>query len=215
LLTKNQPQISKLDRINYQEWSNIIEAYLATYDLWLLIGATGAVCIDHPISAAAGAPTADKVTAICQWDTADHRAQGYLRLHITEGAVHQIMATIGTTLTAHLIWDQVQTLYGQVLPAKVYSLFQQTRHWHLDASKHPQPQIDALDYLYKQLITQTVQITDFIKVMTLLSALPPHWEEIITTQVMQAGTITDITYDTAKVAINHHWDALSARKEEK
>jgi hypothetical protein len=82
-------------------------------------------------------------------------------------------------------------------------------------SKHPQPQINVLDYLYKQLITQTVQVTDFIKAMTLLSALPPHWEEIITAQVMQAGTITGIIYDVAKVAIYHHWDTLSARKEGK
>jgi hypothetical protein len=37
--------------------------------------------------------------------------------------------------------------------------------------------------------------------MTLLSALPPHWKEIITAQVMQASTITGITYDAAKVAI--------------
>jgi hypothetical protein len=88
--------------------------------------------------------------------------------------VHQIIATVGAALTAHLIWDQVWILYGQVLPAKVYSLFWQIRHWHLDASKHPQPQIDALNYLYEQLITQIVQVTDFIKVMTLLSALPPH-----------------------------------------
>jgi hypothetical protein len=42
-----------------------MEAYLATYNLWLLIGATGAVCIDHPIPAAAGAPITDKVAAIC------------------------------------------------------------------------------------------------------------------------------------------------------
>jgi hypothetical protein len=40
--------------------------------------------------------------------------------------------------------------------------------------------------------------------MTLLSALSSHWEEIITTQVMQIGTITDIIYDMAKVAINRH-----------
>jgi hypothetical protein len=51
--------------------------------------------------------------------------------------------------------------------------------------------------------------------MPLLSALPPHWEEIITAQVMQAGTITGITYDMVKVAINCHWDALSAKKEGK
>jgi hypothetical protein len=73
----------------------------------------------------------------------------------------------------------------------------------------------VLDYLYEQLISQIVQVTDFIKAMTLLSALPPHWEEIITAQVMQAGTITGITYNMAKVAINCHWDALSARKEGK
>jgi hypothetical protein len=84
------------------------------------------------------------------------------------------MAAVGTALTACLIWDQVWTLYGQVLPAKVYSLFWQTRHWHLDVSKHLQPQIDALNYLYEQLITQIVQVTNFIKAMTLLSALPPH-----------------------------------------
>jgi hypothetical protein len=103
LLTKNQPQILKLDEINYQEWSNIIEAYLATYDLWLLTGATGAACIDCPVPAAAGAPTTKETTAICQWNTVDHHTQGYLWLYITEGAVYRIMATVGTTLTACLI----------------------------------------------------------------------------------------------------------------
>jgi hypothetical protein len=72
-LIKNQPQIPKLDGINYQEWSNIMEAYLATYNLWLLIRATGAVCIDRPVPAAPGAPTANEAVAIHQWDTADHQ----------------------------------------------------------------------------------------------------------------------------------------------
>ena len=48
--------------------------------------------------------------------------------------------------------------------------------------------------------------------MTLLCALPPQWEESITTIVMQSGTITGITYDAAKTAILRHWDALNARK---
>jgi hypothetical protein len=66
LLTKNQPQIPKLNGINYQEWSNIMEAYLATYDLWLISGAIGPVHINHPVSAAAGAPTTKETAAICQ-----------------------------------------------------------------------------------------------------------------------------------------------------
>jgi hypothetical protein len=51
-----------------------MKAYLTTYNLWLLIEATGAVHIDHPVLAAAGAPTAKEAIAIRQWDTVDHRA---------------------------------------------------------------------------------------------------------------------------------------------
>ena len=57
-----------------------------------------------------------------------------------------------------------------------------------------------------------VNIANFIKAMTLLCALPPQWEESITTIVMQSGTMTGITYDAAKTAILRHWDALNARK---
>jgi hypothetical protein len=208
-----KPQIPKLDGINYQEWSSTMKSYLSTLDLWLITGETNVnTRADRPVPAAAGAPTADETRDMCAWDTADHRAQGFLTLNITEGAKHRIMTAVGQNPTARLIWEQALALYGQVSPAKVYALFRKTRQWHLDASKHPQPQLDALDYLYEQLTSQTVQITDFLRAMTLLSALPPPWEESITTIVMQSGTITGITYDAAKTAVSRHWDALSARK---
>ena len=143
-------------------------------DLWLITGETNVnTHTDRPIPAAVATPTADETRDMHAWDTADHRAQGFLTLNITEGAKHWIMAAVGQNPTARLIWEQALAFYGQVSPAKVYALFQQTRQWHLDASKHPQPQLDVLDYLYEQLTSQTVQITDFIHAMTLLSALPP------------------------------------------
>jgi hypothetical protein len=49
-----------------------MEVYLATYNLWLITGAIGPVCIDCPIPVAAGASTAEETAAIHQWDTVDH-----------------------------------------------------------------------------------------------------------------------------------------------
>ena len=91
-----------------------------------------------------------------------------------EPAKQCVETAVDTASIACLVWEQAEATYSAITPAKVYSLFRQTRQWHLNRSKHPQPQLDVLDYLYEQLTTQTVQITDFIKVMTLLCTLPPH-----------------------------------------
>jgi hypothetical protein len=82
---------------------------------------------DCPVPAQVAAPTADESRDMHAWDTADHRAQGFLTLNITEGAKHQIMTAVGQNPTICLIWEQALALYGQVSPAKVYALFQQTR----------------------------------------------------------------------------------------
>ena len=189
-----------------------MKSFLHSIDLWLLTGETGTARVDQPGYADPQNPTADETRAIQAWDTADSRSQGILYLHMTEPAKQRVEAGVGTASTACLVWQQAEAIYGAITPAKVYSLFRQTRQWHLDRSKHPQPQLDALDYLYKQLTTQMVNIANFIKAMMLLCMLPPQWEESITTIVMQSGTITGITYDAAKTAILRHWDALNARK---
>ena len=64
-----------------------------------------------------------------------------------EPAKQRVEARAGTAPTVHLVWEQAEAIYGAITPAKVYSVFRQTRQWHLDRSKHLQPQLDVLYYL--------------------------------------------------------------------
>ena len=109
-------------------------------------------------------------------------------------------------------WEQICIQYGAVSPAQVFDLYKQALNFCLDGSKHPGPQLDALETIYRELATNQVNVLDFLRAMHLLACLPPSWESTIIQMVMAGGQIPGVTWQLTRDTILRYWDADQAKK---
>ena len=163
-----------------------MQAYLASMDLWLITNGT----ITHP--ATAGEEQS-------QWDISNSRAIGMITLTLKDH-VHQRLFTIISAAVpaaadchASTWWTTLRTEYETISPTQVYDLLKSSLNSCIDGSKHPHPQLDVLENIHMDLMTNGVKLLDFFKSMMLLTHLPPTWETTIIQAVMAQGTVLGIT----------------------
>jgi hypothetical protein len=72
--------------------------------------------------------------------------------------------------------------------------------------------LDQLEHHYQALTTNTVNVPDFICVMTLLSTIPPQWETFVTPRLLQGQNITTVMYQAVKEAVLLQWDTQQVQK---
>src|SRR6267142_2043134 len=197
--------VPSFDGINYQAWSAKIKAYLCSMDLWLIVNGM----VTCP--AAAGEAQAN-------WDNADQWAIGLIQLtmkdHVLRKVDTLVVATEANAVDRHCTtwWAQTLAEYGTISPSQVFDLIKQALNFHLDGSKHPCPQLDALERIYTELVTNGVVLPAFFKSMTLLVCLPPSWETSVIQMVMAGGNILDVTWTLTRTTIMRYWDAEQAKK---
>jgi len=197
--------VPTFDGTNYQAWSTKIKAYLCSVDLWLIVIGT----VTCP--AAAG-------EAQNNWDNANQRGIGLIQLTMKDHVLHKVdqlvVATEPNAADCHSMtwWTQTRTEYGTISPFQIFDLIKQVLNFHLDGSKHPHPQLDALESIYANLVTNGVVLPAFFKSMTLLVCLPPSWETSIIQMVMAGGNVLDVTWMLTRTTIMWYWDAEQAKK---
>ena len=102
--------------------------------------------------------------------------------------------------------------YGTISPTQVYDLLNSSLNFCIDGSKHPHPQLDVLENIHADLMTNGVKLPDFFRSMMLLTHLPPAWESTIIQTVMARGTVLGVTWDLTKQTILRYWDAEQAKR---
>src|SRR6266850_6791883 len=129
-------------------------AYLHSVDLWLIVNGT-VMCL----TAAGEAQTA--------WDNANGWAIGLIQLTMKDHVLHKVdtlvVATEANAVDHHVTtwWTKTQTEYGSISPSQVFDLIKQVLNFCLDGSKHPHPQLDALEGIYTQLTTNASAKPEF------------------------------------------------------
>ena len=197
--------VPSFDGTNYQAWSTKLKAYLCLVDLWLIVNGT----ITQP--AAPG-------EALTAWDNTNHWVIGLIQLtmkdHVLRKVDQLVVATEPDAVDRHAMmwWTQAQTEYGTILPSQVFNLIKQVLNFHLDGSKHPHPQLDALEGIYAELVTNGVVLPAFFRSMTLLAHLPPSWEMSIIQTIMAGGNVLDVGWMLTRTTILRYWDADQAKK---
>jgi len=197
--------VPSFDGTNYQAWSTKLKAYLCSVDLWLIVNGT----ITQP--AAPG-------EALTAWDNTNHWVIGLIQLTMKDHVLHKVdqlvVATEPDAVDRHAMmwWTQAQTEYGTILPSQVFNLIKQVLNFHLDGSKHPHPQLDALEGIYAELVTNGVVLPAFFRSMTLLAHLPPSWEMSIIQTIMAGGNVLDVGWMLTRTTILRYWDADQAKK---
>jgi len=174
-------------------------------DLWLIVNGT----VTCP--AAAG-------EAQSNWDNANHRAIGLIQLTMKDHVLRKVDALVvaaeANAADCHSTtwWTQTRIKYGTISPSQVFDLIKQVLNFRLDGSKHPCPQLDALESIYAKLVTNGVVLPAFFRSMTLLACLPPSWETSVIQTVMAGGNVLDVTWTLTRTTIMRYWDADQAKK---
>jgi len=197
--------VPSFDGTNYQAWSAKIKAYLCSVDLWLIVNGT----ITCPAMAG---------EAQSAWDNADQRGIGLIQLtmkdHVLRKVDQLVVTAEANAADRHSTtwWTQTCTKYGTILPSQVFDLIKQVLNFCLDGSKHLCPQLDALESIYTELVTNGVVLPAIFKSMTLLVCLPPSWETSVIQTVMAGGNVLNVTWMLTRTTIMQYWDAEQAKK---
>jgi hypothetical protein len=153
---------------NYQTWKHYLQLYLKTVDAWCLTNSL----IPRPVVAAA-APTDAETEAMARWDSLNMRALSYISFMVHSdihwSITHHMVGDVEYELTkASTVWTRAETLYGTVLPTRVYEDWKKALQFCLDPSKALHPQIVGLTEIYCHLNANNVPVPDFIRAMNSL-----------------------------------------------
>ena len=94
----------------------------------------------------------------------------------------------------------------------VYDLLKSSLNFCIDGSKHPHPQLDVLENIHVDLMTNGFKLPDFFRSMMLLTCLLRGWELTIIQTSMAQGTVLGVTWDLTKWTILQYWDTEQAKR---
>ena len=105
----------------------------------------------------------------------------------------------------------MQTQYGTVTPSQIFRIYRKVLDFRMDASKHPQPQLDDLETYYTDMESSGVDVPEFVQVMTLVTRLSAPWNTTLVQVLLATGTVATITWAATRTAILNLWDVEQSR----
>ena len=145
------------------------------------------------------------------------RATGTITLLLNEGVQRKVERLINAVVPnaadrhANHWWTNLQTQYGTVSPSQIFRIYRKVLDFRMDASKHPQPQLDDLETYYADMEASGVNVPEFVRVMTLVTRLPNPWSSFMVQVLLASGTIATITWAATWTAVLNIWDAQQSK----
>ena len=128
------------------------------------------------------------------------RATGTITLSLNEGVQQKIERLINAAVAnaadrqSNHWWTNLQMQYGTVTPSQIFRIYRKVLDFHMDASKHPQPQLDDLETYYMDMESSGVDVPEFVWVMTLVTRLSAPWNTTLVQVLLATGTVATITW---------------------
>lgn len=177
---------------NYNEWSSAMKAYLQIQRCWGIVSGTKprpAVLNPSP-AAGTTAPTAAQLeantTAIENWDENDDAATGAIALRLSPQ-----IRQISLLATAKLTWDHLLDQYGTPGAAGTFGIFKEAINFEMRENDNPTSSITTLTSLFERLFAAGLNLSEPIRCMILLAALPRAWDGLAMT-IMSQYTGSDL-----------------------
>ena len=190
------------DGRNYLEWAQPMQSYLMAQGQWIVI--TGS----RPT------PTTDNADAVKDWDDADIKAQGNIRLRLAPS----VISAVSSKTTAKEIWTHLESTYGKPGVPAVYQDFHAALSLSIPADSNPVPNLDKLEAHFQRLETNKFAVADHIKGMMLMAKLPSNMDPMIQLYIAglkPSGTktaIETITLAGVRQQIILHWEQRQGRQ---
>ena len=119
------------------------------------------------------------------WDIKDDKANGLIMLKVAYSLHGQ------QGISSYRTWESLNTMFNVQGAAALFNDFQKVVDYSISGSKHPGAEIDALAEMLDRLHANSIELSDFIKAMLLLNALPPSLSQV-TTIALQTQSTTDL-----------------------
>ena len=104
--------------VNFCTWQQAMGDYLKSQRLWFYVTTLMDGGRGHPVEAVARAPTQAEVNAQVAWDANDIQCLGILGLRLSPN----FRTHLGNT--AHLTWDSLNTMFGQLGMSAIFADYQ-------------------------------------------------------------------------------------------
>ena len=179
-----------LNGTNYRIWKIQMSNYLHAKGLWQYVRGLVPRPKDAPPTGTAAAPiasTAEAAEKQLAWDIKDDEANGLIMLKVAYSLHGQ------QGITSYHSWESLNTMFNIQGAAALFNDFQKVVNYRISGSKHPGAEIDALAEMLDRLHANSIELSDFIKAMLLLNALPPSLSQV-TTIALQTQFTTDLQF---------------------
>lgn len=99
------------------------------------------------------------------------------------------------------LWNYLRDKYSSPRSVSVFADYQCTRHFQISGNSNPALQIAELNTLYTRLKRNKCNIPSLIRVITLLSAIPQSWDNLVTSILTSQTSLSQLTWDFVSLAI--------------
>lgn len=192
-----------LDGANYQTWSSSMLAYLCFQKLAGIVGS----CQIRP-TPILRAPTSAKIATgtytagnevdispdelkkqINDWDDLNDSTLGAICLHLPDH-IHQT----AMKNTAKETWQHLEKTYGTPGAAGMYGIFREAIMFEMSEHADPAMPITTLNLVFARLNSAGLILSDSVKAMILLNALPQSWDGLAMS-ILSQHTGTSLTVE--------------------
>ena len=196
-----------LNGTNYHQQAIAIKVYLQVQELWSIIR-ENKTAPKRP--AALDDAAKDEQKAIYNTDIAEYKAKHKTWTLKNEKAHSTILLHLSATIqamqkaiTARNLWSELDEEFNQPHNMTIFSDFKYYLDYRLSGHSDPIPDILKIEDCFNYLANQQCSISEFIKGMILLNALPPKWHSIAEIYLQENSEVDDIRFSTVKCAITN------------
>ena len=187
-----------LDGTNYRVWKIQMSNSLRAKGLWQYVKGLVPCPEDARPTRTAAAPVAPTARAIAEaaekqlaWNIKDDETNGLIMLKVAYSLHGQ------QGIMSYRMWQSLETMFNVQGAAALFNDFQKVVNYCISRSKHPSAEIDALAKMLDRLHANNIELSDFIKAMLLLNALPPSLSQV-TTIALQTQSTTDMQFGSLR-----------------
>ena len=207
-------RVPTLDGSNYRVWVIQMSNFLRTKGLWLYVtgghtrpgDATPTVRyrdVEGVQQRQEVAPTAAAVIDArkeqLNWDTKDDEANGLIMLY----TVFSLHGQQGAT--SYRTWRNLATMFELQGAASVFNDFQKLINFRISGNRNPTAEIDSMAELAHRLHANNVPLSEFIRSMLLLNALPQSLQTV-TTIALQVHNAQELNFTDIRNDVITEWE---------